>query len=248
MPLPQLVRDVVDFVYPVRCASCAADFDGGGFLCQLCNGQLDMLASAPACRYCARPIVGENAPCPWCRGEGLHPFQTIIRLGKFDDPLKQLIHRMKYNRRWNLAGFLAERLVEEERVRELMKNTETLVPVPLHWRRQISRGYNQADELAAALARRCKLKLIHAVKRVRPTETQTSIHSRTLREENVRGAFALRKWKSLAGKRIVLIDDVMTTAATLQTVGRALKPAKPASISAIVLAVADPKGRDFQGI
>ena len=178
----------------------------------------------------------------------MHPFDRIVRLGKFDDPLKQLVHRMKYNRRWNLAGHLADWLYQEERVRRLLADADVIIPVPLHWRRQIARGYNQADLLAAALAKLAKLKLIGAVKRIRPTESQTAIHSRTIREENVRGAFALKKLKSLAGKRVVVVDDVMTTAATLQAVGRALKATKPASISAIVLAVADPKRRDFEGI
>jgi ComF family protein len=248
MRLPRIVRDVVDFVYPACCAACGGDGDPDGFLCHSCAAALDALAAAPACEYCGLPIADIAAPCPWCRGGGFPPLDRIVRLGKFDDPLKTLIHRMKYRRRWPLAPALAARVLEEERARRLLADADVLVPVPLHWRRQIARGYNQADLLAAALARRTGLKLIRAARRVRSTESQTAIHARALRESNVRGAFSATKLKSLAGKRIVIVDDVMTTAATLRALGRAIKTAKPASISALVLAVADPRRRDFTGI
>jgi ComF family protein len=155
---------------------------------------------------------------------------------------------MKYRRRWRLADELAERLLAEERVRRLLDECDVLVPVPLHWARHIGRGYNQADVLASALARRVKRRVVRPASRIRHTPRQTGMHSRTVREENVRGAFALKHPAQIAGKRVVIVDDVMTTAATLQTLGRVLKPAHPAAMSALVLAVADPRGQDFQVI
>jgi predicted amidophosphoribosyltransferase len=85
-------------------------------------------------------------------------------------------------------------------------------------------------------------------KRIRPTETQTHLHSRAERAENLRNAFDLVDPAAIEGKHIVLADDVLTTGATLMSLARALKPAGPASLSAIVLAVADPKGRAFEVI
>lgn len=248
MPLPQLVRDVVDFVYPGRCAGCGELCDADHFLCPDCRGSLDKLAAAPACRLCAAPIVSDNAPCPWCKNEGIFPFRSIVRLGVFEDPLKKLIHGMKYHRRWWIARHLAERMLLETRVGDLLAEGEVLIPVPLHWSRQIGRGYNQADLLAAVLAHRAHLPVRRAVKRVARTVSQTAIHARAEREANVRGKFKLRLGSNLTNKRVIIVDDVMTTAATLRAVARALRAAKPSSISAIVLAVADPKGRDFTGI
>jgi ComF family protein len=246
--LGQLARDVVDFVYPGRCAACAADCDGYAIVCHSCAAKLDHLAGQPACARCAAPVVSKGAPCPWCRGTGIYPFKTIVRLGRFDEPLKEIVHAMKYHRRWGLAEKMAERMAEEERVIELMKNADVLVPVPLHWSRHIARSYNQADLLAVALASRFGKKLSRPVRRLRKTASQTALHSRAAREENVKGAFAARKSRGIRGKRVVVVDDVMTTAATIQAVARAIVKLEPESLSALVIAAADPRGRDFQAI
>jgi ComF family protein len=246
--LPQIVRDVVDFIYPGACVACGESSPGGELLCHRCDAALDHLAAAAACHRCASPVVSQGAPCPWCRGNGVHPFGKILRLGRFDEPLRQIILAMKYHRKWPLAGRVADRMLTVPAVRTLLENADVLVPVPLHWARQIGRGYNQADCLAKSLARRCGLKIARPVRRVRYTPSQTTIFSRTVREENVRGAFTAKLRRSVRGRRVVVVDDVMTTAATLQGVGRILDEMAPASLSALVIAVADPRRRDFQGI
>src|SRR5438132_558732 len=109
--------------------------------------------------------------------------------------------------------------------------------VPLFFTRHISRGYNQSDLIARRLAKRCDKPLIKALTRVRATETQTNL-SATQRIENMRGAFALIETKRLKDKHVVVIDDVTTTGATLQSAARALEQAHPASLCAITIAVA----------
>ena len=242
----QVVREVIDLVYPGVCCACGSACDGGEFLCHGCGAQLDHLAHESACPRCARPVVSTGAPCPWCRGRGLYPFNQIVRLGKFVDPLKNLIHQMKYHRRWPLAELLADRLLSEERTKNLLERADVILPVPLHWSRQIGRGYNQAAVMAEALSRRCKIKLAQPLKRIVNTASQTAAHSPTARRENVKDAFGPAKAKAIVDRHVVVVDDVMTTAATLQAVGRELKAAKPASLSAIILAVADAKHADFE--
>ena len=83
---------------------------------------------------------------------------------------------------------------------------------------------------------------------MRDTETQTHLHSRARREENLRDAFVLVKPATVAGKHVVLVDDVMTTGATLVSFARAIRLGAPASISALVISVADPRGRGFEVI
>jgi len=149
-----------------------------------------------------------------------------------------------------LWEFLAARLAETERAKGLLTETSVLVPVPLHFKRHIERGYNQADVIARELGGGGRgIKVLHALRRTRATETQTHLHNHDKRVENVRGAFALRRVaRHLRGKHVVVVDDVMTSGSTMLEIARTLKAAEPASLSAIVLAIADRKGRGFEVI
>jgi len=248
VPLPRLLNDLLEFCFPGSCAVCEAACAGAQPLCEKCMGELKKLADAPQCALCGLPVALAGSPCPHCKGAGVAHFERILRLGVFEEPLRDLIHQLKYNHRWMLADTMADWLLEQERVKTLLSDTQALVPVPLHPWRQFTRGYNQAELIAWRLHRRCKIPLVHPASRKRHTETQTHMHSRAQRMENLSEAFELRKPKSIRGRHVVVIDDVMTTGATLQTLARALKPAKPASLCAIVVAVADPMGRGFEAV
>ena len=185
-----------------------------------------------------------GSPCPYCKGKGAPNFERVVRLAAFHDPVRALIHHLKYHRQWGIGEELANRLVEQERVKGLLQISDVLVPVPLHWRRQITRGYNQAQVIARHLAKQCDKPVVRAVRRVKNMETQTRLHSHHKREENLRDAFALVRGggERIKGKHVVVIDDVWTTGATMQAMARELKKAKPASLSAIVVASVDPRG------
>ena len=243
-----LLSHVIDFCYPGACAICQSHAAGRSALCETCDGELRLLERAPSCDRCAMPLAELDAPCPYCDDKGVHPFERVLRLGIFEDPLKHLIHQAKYHHRWPLAEFLAERLSDQERVRTLLFETDVLVPVPLHVLRHIKRGYNQAEVLARRLTKLNRLKLAKPALRLRNTDTQTHIHSHAKREDNLRDAFDLINPKCIRGKHVVLVDDVMTTGATLKSFARCLKEAEPASLSAIVVAIADPKRRGFEVI
>lgn len=175
-------------------------------------------------------------------GKGPANFERVVRLVAFADPVRIMIHHLKYHRRWAIGEELADRLLQQERTKELLQETDVLVPVPLHWRRQLPRGYNQAEVIARRLGKRCNLPVARPAKRVRHTEMQTHLHSHARRAENLRDAFDLCDGGKIAGKHVTVIDDVWTTGATMQAIARALKQAKPASLSAIVVATADPRG------
>jgi ComF family protein len=243
---------VLDVCYPPSCAHCDAACDGGQLFCGDCEGLMRSIES-PACAACGLPLHEPDAPCPWCKGKGRPHLDRVARLAEFADPLKGLIHRMKYRHRWPLAEQLADRLLARSEPAKALLNDPTvpgdlqvLVPVPLHWWRQVGRGYNQADVIARRLGRTCGLPVARPAVRVRRTPTQTDLHSRKQREDNLRGAFALVRPAAVAGKHVVIVDDVMTTGATVLSLARALLPAKPASLSAVVVAIADPKHKDFE--
>lgn len=245
--LTGLVRDLLDFCYPHRCARCDA-VSAHPFLCDACDQELHDLERRPACDLCAMPVGGPGGACPYCEGRGVPNFERIAALTTFRDPVRHLIYGVKYHRRWPIAERLADRLLAQPHVRALLAGVDCVVPVPLHRLRQVARGFNQAEVIARRLARRCGKRFARPAVRLRNTETQTHLHSRAKREENLKDAFGLTNEWSIRSRHVAIVDDVMTTGATLQSLARVIAPAEPASLSAIVVAVADPLGQDFQVI
>src|SRR6266513_2953236 len=123
---------VTDLAYPTTCVHCQTFCDGAGPLCPACNVQLHDQVLAPACSRCALPLPQSDAPCPRCLGKGLHPFRHISRLCVYTNPIKTLIHQLKYHRRWPLADWLADRLLEQPGTLEILKEIDAILPVPLH--------------------------------------------------------------------------------------------------------------------
>jgi ComF family protein len=175
-------------------------------------------------------------------------------MGLYDDPVRTLIHAMKYQKAWVVAEYLTERMVEaREDARQLLSECDALVPVPLHFTRQLARGYNQAELIAQRLRRFSRplrphrIPVVAGLARVRATETQTHFHSQAQREQNLREAFALVLADgAIRGKSLVLVDDVMTTGATLRSAARELRMGGAKRVCAFVLTVADPRGRGFE--
>lgn len=236
-------QPLIDFCFPPICLACDTPCETAP-LCPTCEGKLLELEAHPACPACGKPLPA-GAACGWCRGKGVPHLERVVSLGAYDEPLRPLIHHMKYRHRWPLAEHLAARLHARPDVKELLAGADFLVPVPLHWRRQIARGYNQSHVLAAQLATLARRPLLRSAVRVRATPTQTGMISRTARAANLRDAFALRRGDAIRGKHLVLIDDVFTTGATIHSLARTLRTAQPATMSALVIAVADAHHADF---
>ncbi len=248
LKLTGVLAPILDFCYPDLCRICDTPSSLVPRLCDDCFVQLKRIELISACPRCARPTAVPDAPCPHCLGAGVRPFTTIQRLAIYDEPLRQLIHRIKFRQDWPAAEFLGKRLGARADVRTALQSVDCIIPVPLHPFRQISRGFDQADVLAKAIAKQAGVKLRRPLVRLRSTYAQTSLSSQKQRQQNVRFAFGLMSDVHVREKHVVLVDDVMTTGATLRACARALMPARPRRIDAIVLAVADPRGRMFEEI
>jgi ComF family protein len=241
----RLLQDVANFVYPPCCVCCRGAADEGAF-CSKCEEELSALAAAHACERCALPLADGGA-CTRCAGEGIYPFARIVALGAYREPLRESVLGMKYRHRWPVAEILADRMLGLARVRALLDETDVLVPIPLHWSRQILRGYNQADCLARRLAKyRRGLRVVYPIVRLKNTASQTIVRSIADRDANLRFAFGLIDRNAVRRKRITFVDDVITTAATLKAAARAMEEAGVVEINGLVIAVADPRRRDFQ--
>lgn len=169
-----------------------------------------------------------------CR-EGLVNFDAAYSFGHFDASLQKLIHLFKYGKVETLADPLS-RLLLRALPRDV--NFDLVMAVPMHWRKRWERGFNQAERLAQPVAKRFGLRLANHLQRQRYTPAQASLNDRE-RQKNMRGSFAVRRPKEVQGKRVLLIDDVFTTGATLRAAAGALKSAGAAHVSVLTLARVD---------
>jgi ComF family protein len=241
-----ITKAVVDFCFPNACLACQEPCEGE--MCVKCALMLHQLATAPHCARCAAPVAYEAAPCPRCAKAMPVGLDRVVALGVYEEPLSTLIQAIKYHKAWEWAAPLADRLIDYRSVRDYVVDGALIVPIPLHPWRKFCRTFNQAELIAERLSKRLKVPWSEPLLRIRHTETQTHMPSAARRESNVKGAFALDRARTVRGRHVILIDDVMTTGATLRVAASALRPARPASISTWVLAVADPKHRGFESI
>jgi ComF family protein len=229
----------LDLVFPRSCRSCQVPLGGDppraeldAWLCQTCIDSLDPI-QAPYCGRCGEPFAGPMTRaflCSNCDGRRL-AFDFAISGYKAHGPLRELIHKFKYGRDISLRAALAAVLhagLQDHRLADADLSQWLLVPVPLHLFRRMQRGFNQSWELCRALHAATGIPAASVLRRTRQTSTQAGLHRRQ-RLENLRGVFALRRplpWRQppdLKGKKILLVDDVLTTGATAHECAKVLK-------------------------
>jgi len=190
------------------------------------------------CQSCRTPFLNhfpldEQGRCALCRN-GVRGFDAAYCYGSYEGVLREWIHLYKYRGIKKLARPLGDLLADAAPRGE---NCDAIVPVPLHWLRRWSRGFNQAELLARDLGRRLRIPVISALRRTRATLAQAGL-SNTARRRNVAQAFRTGR-APVAGKRILLIDDVMTTGSTAAACARALKQAGAARVILVTVARVD---------
>jgi ComF family protein len=226
--LKDLLRGLTQLLLPNSCLLCdAQEQERSPFRHGLCSNCLmdlshDGKLSCPRCALTIGPHATVLGGCSKCRGEALG-FDCAIRLGEYDGTLRQAILKIKSSRGEGLAEMLGRVFLEHIQGRVTSSGINLVVPIPLHWRRRLSRGYNQAGAIAKELATglavefspRCLIRVRHTPQQIQP--------SATARKENVRGAFRLRKHASLQDRRVLLVDDVLTTGSTAGEAARVLR-------------------------
>lgn len=233
-----LLSAVMDLVYPRCCVTCGHRVgEGSRHICWDCAAGFH-LVEEPYCSRCGDPVDGrvENVfLCSACRRHPPH-FDLARSALRYRGGLRRAIHAFKYSRVCCLSGDFTRWLAACYRMHYAGVRVDAVACVPLHGRRQRDRTYNQAGLLARDLARELRVPYAaRCLRRVRPTESQTHLNARQ-RRANVRGAFFVGDAGWVEGRRWLLVDDIMTTGATVNECARVLKRAGAASVHVLTVA------------
>jgi ComF family protein len=229
-------RFLLNLFFPRTCPLCRGDVpaEAMGSLCPPCRDSFPRWTGL-ACRVCGIPLPDGGARCGACRRRR-RAFRFCRSAGLYEGTLRQALLLFKFGGRDDLASVLALDLFRCWRGRPELRDVDAVVPVPLHPWREFQRGYNPAELLARGFCRWSGVPLLgRGLVRVRSTRAQARLR-REARFTNVHDAFTVRERKGISGKRVLVVDDVCTTGATLESCARALKAAGVRSVSALTLA------------
>jgi len=246
---------LASLVFPAPCRICARTLDTGSAIpfCHACREAITQTLPEPLCAQCGRPIVsaavaeGISLPlCHLCRNR-VYAFDFARSLGAYTPRMSRAILLLKYGNVTPLGAWCARRLAGliANQPREFA--ADAVVPVPLDRGRLRERGYNQAELIARPLARLLGIPFrSYLLVRTRPRPNQLRL-TRRERWETVRGAYATHKMAQVDKLRVLLVDDVFTTGATLDACSRALKGAGAARVVGLTVARALPLPPALEG-
>src|ERR1700744_935987 len=225
-----------DIPLPTLCVACREPVSGEG-VCATCWSKLSSIAP-PFCPRLGIPFVYDPGPDLLSMEAIANPpaYSRARAAVRYDEVARTLVHSLKYQDRTDLAPAMGRWMARAGR--EILDGADMLVPVPLHWRRAWHRRYNQSGALGRAIERACGVKLRGDIlQRVRRTEQQVGL-SRPQRASNVQGAFKVSadRQGEIRGRRVILIDDVLTSGATVDACARALLRARAAQVDVLVFA------------
>ncbi|MGA7430045.1 MAG: ComF family protein [Xanthobacteraceae bacterium] len=236
-----ILRSALDLALPQLCPACRETVEGRG-LCASCWSKLSFI-TRPYCERLGIPFVYDPGPGILSMEAIADPpsYNRARAAVRFDEISRALVHALKYGDRLDLAPMMGRWVAQAGH--ELLANADALVPVPLHWRRQWARRFNQSAMLAATISTASGVPIAAgALKRVKATVQQVGL-SRAERGDNIQGAFRVPETgkAAVAGRRLVLVDDVLTSGATVEGCARALLRAGAANVDVLIFArVAEP--------
>jgi len=232
---------VLDWIYPRHCYNCGDPIYGPGrnVLCRDCTDiLLERRIARHFCPVCGLPLPGDSdgeSRCLSCMAEERY-FDRARSFFPYDSPMAPVIRAFKFRGDFFLGPRLLRGVLRMGGAPPDVETPSAVVPVPLHPRRKHERGYNQSALLGRVLARYFNCRLLPGVlRRTRHTSRQTGL-SRTARRDNVRGAFAVAKPQVVGGLSLLLVDDVMTTGATVDECCKVLKRAGADKVQVLTLA------------
>jgi ComF family protein len=227
----------LDVALPSQCLSCREPVASHGGLCAVCWGKLSFI-SRPYCERLGIPFVYDPGPGILSMEAIADPpaYNRARAAVRYDETARMLVHAFKYGDRIDLAPSLGRWMANAGA--ELLRDADALIPVPLHWRRQWARRFNQSAALCQAISRASGVPVTcDILRRRRATRQQVGLNQAE-RDANVQGAFAVARSDRMAihGKRLVLVDDVLTSGATVDNCARVLLRNGALSVDVLVFA------------
>ena len=232
------LQKIIDLLLPPRCLLCGKIMVDRNGLCPECFNTINFI-SAPYCAKCGQPLPPENAKpgmlCPHCLADNRSPFRMNRAVVKYDDSSKPLILNFKFRDHTENAPFLAQWLALGGK--DIFKaGVDVMIPIPLHYTRLLKRRYNQSALLAKELSKLTGIPVdFKSVIRHRKTRPQVEFSGHE-RVKNVKNAFMVKNPQEIKGRKILLIDDVMTTGSTLKECALTLKAAGAQSVDSLTVA------------
>jgi len=225
-----LLIDIFDFFLPRFCASCKLKLNNNEeIVCMNCMQQIktvdeERIKYEYQKKFTDKIIISDFFP--------LYIFEK-------DTPLREVIHQLKYNKKFVIGKFLGKKLGSalKEKIKDW--DIDVIIPVPLHHLKKAERGYNQSLYIAKGIGEELRIKVGSLIiKRKRFTQSQTTMNKEE-REANIKDAFSMRGKSVIAGKNILLVDDVITTGATIKECGKVLLETGANKVFAASAAIAD---------
>lgn len=237
--MKEILTGIADLIFPPRCITCGEPLEQHGPLpfCPSCRAGIHFIGS-PLCPRCGTPFPAAEGEDHLC-GECLlteRPYAVARSVGRYEETLLTAIHRFKYRGKTGIGDLLGGIMADFADKIWDMKIFERILPVPLHRRRLRERGFNQAVILARGLSRRFNIPLdFTSLRRDLFTPPQVGL-DRKQRSANVHGAFTVTRPERIAGRRLLLVDDVYTTGSTLTECARVLIQAKAEAVAVLTMA------------
>jgi competence protein ComFC len=233
-------KSIIDILFPLQCVQCKKKLDYesavSGFVCPACWETIEIIRK-PYCLRCGHPAGdGFSDRCEHCKRFKKVYFSLARGVAKYKDPLRKVIHYWKYEYYQVMETSLSPLLQNYLSTHTEFDEMELIIPVPLHWLKYWRREFNQAEKLAIAASQRLRLPInTDLLYRARYNSPQMKL-SPEQRYRNVFDLFAVRSPEEIKNKRILLLDDVMTTGATVNACAQVLMESGAQEVRVLVLA------------
>jgi len=231
-----MFKYLLSLLFPTKCLICESNTPDAG-ICGECWAKLSFITK-PYCASCSFPFAYENEQDMLCGNciKDAPNYDKAISIMKYDEYCKKLIHKFKYQDQLHVLNYLTKFMINMGK--ELIRESDFICPVPMHKNKLLKRGYNQAALLAMNISKQCKINYLpDLIVKHKNIQAQAGLlkHQRV---KNIKNSFQLnmKYQKKIEGKRILLIDDVITTGATITECCRMIRVAKPSKIFVLTLA------------